>query len=114
MRPLFLFALELQRLLPLLHVHVALQPADSVDEEHTVQVIDLVLKADGAQLLCLLDPFVAVQIEPADPDLLGPLHLGLEVGDREAALCPDDGAIALEEIGRQPDNTSKKSKKKQR
>ena len=51
----------LRELLPaLLRVHAALQSADAIDEEDAVEVVDLVLEADGAQSLGLLADLVAV------------------------------------------------------
>src|SRR5690606_36911096 len=51
-----------QRLPALLHVEVALEPADAVDEEVAVEVVELVLEAHRAQAARLLDDLLAVEV----------------------------------------------------
>src|SRR3954451_10624797 len=56
-----------RHLLKPLHQPLPLQPRQPLDPEHPVELIDLVLVADGAQAVRLLGVPIAVQIPIADP-----------------------------------------------
>src|SRR5690606_1081436 len=79
----------------LLHVQAALQSADAIDEEDAVEMVDLVLDADGAQPFGALLDRIAVEIEAAQQDLRVALDGRGVVGNGEAALLPGDPALAL-------------------
>src|SRR5262245_5704114 len=83
----------------LAHVHAALEPADAVDEEDAVEVVDLVLEAHRLEPLGLDLERVAVEIGRAQAHALGALDVGLEVRNREAAFVPADLALGLDDLG---------------
>ena len=81
----------LARLLPLLlgqpaHDHVALQRRQVIDEQHAVEMVDLVLQAGGEQAVGLdLAPRAGlVQVAHLDPRR--PRHVGVLAGQRQAAF----------------------------
>ena len=71
-----------------------------VDEEHAVEMVDLMLEADREQAV---DPFLmrlAVAIEPAGADAVGAKHLGIMIGHRQAAFRIGHGDVgAFEDLG---------------
>ena len=70
----------------LLEHHVALQAADMVDEEHPVQMVDLMLHAGGEQAGQLFLMRGAGFVLPADTARCRALHIGILFGDRQAAF----------------------------
>jgi predicted O-linked N-acetylglucosamine transferase (SPINDLY family) len=72
---------------------------DAIDEELAVEVVDLVLEADGLEAFGANRDLVALEIARAQQHALGALDLGLEIGDGEAALLPEDLALGLGEHG---------------
>ena len=84
----------LGELLELLHHHVALQLRDVVDEQHAVQMVDLVLQAGGEQAVGFDLLRLAVAVEILDPDRGRPLDLGIIVRDRQAAFLVDRALVA--------------------
>src|SRR5665213_751357 len=66
---------ELRRLGVFLDDAVALQLGDVVDEQHAVEMVDLVLDAGRQQTRCLDLMLFAVKIEIAEHDLRRPLDL---------------------------------------
>ena len=86
------------RLLPLqlLHArgdHRALDRAQIVDEEPALQVVELVLHADGGAVGELRLVRGAVEPEPAHPHPRRAGHVLVDVRDREAALLAGDGLL---------------------
>src|SRR5882724_4682474 len=73
-------------LLDLLHRLLALQPRQVVDEQHPVQVVHLMLDADGEQALgVLLDRLAGVGLV-ADLHPRRPLDLVVDLRNRQAAF----------------------------
>src|SRR5262249_42509932 len=72
-----LFALLAQLLLAPARVHAALEPADAVDEEDAVEVVDLVLEAHGLEVFGLDLDRVPVEVGRAQAHALRALDLGL-------------------------------------
>src|SRR3954454_22427044 len=68
---------------------VALQLRQIVDEQHAVEVVDLVLDAGGEQPLGVLLVYLAVEIGETNTHLRRALDLLVIFGDREAALLVD-------------------------
>ncbi|MCY1300251.1 hypothetical protein D9M70_498120 [compost metagenome] len=64
-----------------------------IDEQHAVQVIDLMLQAGGEQAIGLDHLFLAVTVEMLDGDRRGALDLGVKVWDRQAAFLVDRALI---------------------
>src|SRR5438445_12781207 len=71
----------LGRLREFLDDAAALEPRDVVDEEHAVEVVDLVLQAGGEEAVRLQLLRLAVDIEILHPHLRGPLDLLVEFGN---------------------------------
>src|SRR5215831_3963750 len=95
---LLLLAPEL--LLPAPHVQVPLQLADPVDEEHPVEVVDLVLEAERFELGRVELDLLPVQRARAHDHARIALDVGLEVGHRETALHLGGGAaLAQHDLG---------------
>src|SRR5262249_18843853 len=90
------FALQL--LLALRDVEAALEPADPIDEQLAVEVVDLVLEAHRLEPLRADLDLLAVEIQRAQEHALRALHLRLEVGYREASLVPHDAAVVLGQL----------------
>src|SRR4051812_23536844 len=65
---------------------VALQLRQIVDEQHAIEVVDLVLDAGGEQPVGVLLVHLAVEIGKAEADLRRALDLFIIFGDREAAF----------------------------
>src|SRR5262249_20578816 len=65
---------------------LALEAGDMVDEQHAVEVVDLVLQAGGEQSVGFHHLFLAIKIEVGDAHGGGPRHLLVEFRDREAAF----------------------------
>jgi hypothetical protein len=61
-------------------------------------VIDLVLETDRLQLLRLDLQVLPVEVFRAHADALRTLHVGLEVGHREAAFGPDDPTLGVDDL----------------
>src|SRR5215471_4517274 len=76
-------------LLELLQYHVALELGDMVDEQHTIDVINLVLQAGRQQAIGLDLLRLEVEVEKLDLHRLRPLDLLVVFGDRQAALLVD-------------------------
>src|SRR5689334_800159 len=68
---------------------VALQLRKIVDEQHAVEMIDLVLDAGGIEALSVLLMQLAVEIQEAHTHLRRPLDLLIIFGDRKAAFLVD-------------------------
>src|SRR4029077_3507696 len=87
--------LAFARLFPLGEQQAPFHSAQMIEEQHTIQVIDLVL--DGAGLVrCHLHAIgLTVAIERLERDLERPLHLPIDLRDREAALFGHLHDIAL-------------------
>ncbi|MPL60715.1 hypothetical protein SDC9_06276 [bioreactor metagenome] len=71
--------------------HLPLQGPEVVDEELAVEVVVLVLGAGRPEPVELLLVDLPVETEPAHPHLARAGHLGVLVGDREAAFLVDVG-----------------------
>src|SRR6266481_2776973 len=84
----FLEASLALQLLDLPLVKIALQPADAVDEQLAVEVIDLMLERHGEQAFGLEAHFLLLRRERPHEHARCPLHLRREVDDREAAFLP--------------------------
>ena len=65
---------------------IALEFGNVVDEQHPVEVIDLVLDAGGEQALGILFMQVAVEIELFDFHPCRPFDVLVDIRDRQAAL----------------------------
>src|SRR5262245_41026887 len=65
--------LALGRLGKFLDHPLALEPRDMVDEQHAVEMIDLVLQAGGKEPARLQLLLAAIDVEILDPHLRGPL-----------------------------------------
>ena len=70
----------LRRLGEFLHDAVALELGDMVDEQHAVEMVDLVLDAGGEQAVGLGQVRLAVEVEILEPYLGGPLHVLMHLG----------------------------------
>ena len=57
-----------------------------VDEQHALEMVHLVLEADRQQAVEVLLVRLPMLVEPARADAVGAHHLGILVGDRQAAL----------------------------
>src|SRR5712691_1143540 len=87
-----------QHFLEALEQPLALEAGQSLDPEHAVQLIDLVLVADRAQSFGIFGQYVAVDVLIADPDARITRYLVVDTGHRDAAFpmqdrlgrCPDD------------------------
>src|SRR5580658_2342845 len=91
----FAFAL---RLANLAQGEVAFQRAHAKDEQHAVNVVDLMLHAAREQLFAvLLEPF-AVLVLGANPHLGGAHDLLANVGEAEAALFLVELALAVNDL----------------
>src|SRR5262245_24965703 len=77
---------RLCRLGELLDHAIALEARDAIDEQHAVQMIDLVLDAGGHQPLAVALPELALAVEVTDAYRLGPRHHLEHLGDAEASL----------------------------
>ena len=82
-------AFVLGQLLELPHHHVALQLGNVVDEQHAVEVVDLVLQAGREQAVGLELLRLAVRDRDSRPSPRRALDLGVIVGDRQAAFLVD-------------------------
>src|SRR5438128_1413339 len=69
---------------------LALEPRKPVDPEQAVELVDLVLVADGAQAVRLFGLPIAVDILIADPDARMTLDLVGDAGHRDAAFAVQD------------------------
>src|SRR3546814_8611023 len=69
-----------------------------VDEENALQMIHLMLEADGEEAVQLFLMRLALFVEPTGADVVGAVDFGILIGDRETAL-----AVGLESVGG-PDN----------
>src|SRR6185437_12073054 len=85
-------------LLELLADALTLEAREIVDEELAVDVVHLVLNADGEQLLAVTLEDVAVAVLGAHPDLRGALDLIEVSGHREAPFLGRDLAFAREDL----------------
>src|SRR5687767_14681033 len=85
--------------LPLRERRGALQDAQVVEEQLAVEVVDLVLQAAREQLGRLDLVRVAVEVHRAHDDVLWPLDVRIDVGDREAAFLRLGLARRLEDLG---------------
>src|SRR3546814_8968424 len=74
--------IRLAQLFQLLEQHVALQLRQMVDEQHSVQMVHLVLEAGGEQAIKLLVMRDTVIVQPAGADGGGPFHIGEHLGHR--------------------------------
>src|SRR2546427_7526732 len=75
-----------RQLLNLLEDPIALEPAESIDEETSIEMVDLMRQRASHQLLPEDLPLFAVPIDVANGETLRPLHRLHEIGDREAAF----------------------------
>src|ERR1700761_1812470 len=75
---------------------LALEAGEAGDPEQAVELIDLVLVADGAQAVGLLGVHLAVDILIADPDAGVAHDLVVDPGHRDAAFAMQD------RLGRRP------------
>ena len=80
------FALQLDHLAG---NHLPLHGADMVDEQLAVQVVQLVLRAGGPKPVEIAFLRLAVEPGPAHPHLGRADHLGVDVGERQAAFLED-------------------------
>src|SRR5487761_5863 len=69
---------------------VALQRRDVVDEQHAVEMVDLVLDASGEQALGLELADFVLRVEIAYADRRRPLDVGILLGQRQAAFAAHD------------------------
>src|SRR5687767_567807 len=76
------------------HYQVAFQLREVIDEQNPVQVVDLVLDADGQKAIGFLFLRLAVVIDIAEPHARRPLHLRIIIGDRQTTLFVD-GALVV-------------------
>ena len=72
---------------------------DPVEQEHAVEVVDLVLDHAGEQVVTLHDDLGAVEVDAAHRDPLGPDHLEPEARDGEAALVGQHLTLGLHDHG---------------
>src|SRR5689334_13494412 len=68
---------------------LAFEPRDVIDEQHAVEMIDLMLQAGGKEPARLHLLLSALKVEILDPHLRRPLDLLVELRDREAAFLVD-------------------------
>ena len=66
-----------------------------VDEQHPVEMVDLMLQADRQQPVDLAVLDLAVGVPPARAHPIGAQHLGILLGDRQAALLVGHQGFAL-------------------
>ncbi len=78
--------LRLRRLGELLDHHLAFQARDIVDEQHAVQVVDLVLQASRKQAVGFDDLFFAIAVEMLNGDTGRTLDFGIVIRNGEATL----------------------------
>src|SRR5690606_41955404 len=71
-----------------------LQAREVLDEDAAVQVVDLVLDADGQQALGLEREGFAIEAQRPHGDPVGPLDFLVDAGHRQAALLVALGGIA--------------------
>ena len=57
-----------------------------VDEQDAFEMVHLMLEADREQPVEILLVLLAMLVEPARADMVGAHHLGILVGDRQAAF----------------------------
>ena len=57
-----------------------------VDEQDALEMVHLMLEADREQAVEVFLMLLAILVEPAGADMVGPQHLGILVGDRQAAF----------------------------
>ncbi len=70
-----------------------------LDQEHPVEVVELVLEQSGHQLVGLDIDLVSVQVPSPEVDLLGPDYLPGQAGHRKAALLVDPLTAGLDQLG---------------
>ena len=72
---------------------------DAVEDEHAVEVVDLVLDHAGEEVVALEDDLVAVEVEAAHGHEVGAHDLEAEPGHREAPFAVDLLARHLDDLG---------------
>src|ERR687898_3525441 len=73
-------------LAPLLEGPLAVAPGQPLDEQHPVQVVDLMLHAAGQHPLAVHSQRLAAHVDGLDADLHGPLAGVVDAGEGQAAL----------------------------
>src|SRR4249920_2689090 len=77
---------------------LALEAGQPPDPEHAVELVDLMLVADGAQAVAFFGLQIAVDVVIADADACVALDLVADAGHRDAAFPVQD------HLGRGPDD----------
>src|SRR5262249_57681650 len=80
-------------------VRVALERADSVDEQLPVEMVDLVLQRDREQTVGLDGDLLLIEGPRFHQDLGAAAYLGGELHDPEPAFLPEYRAVALDDDG---------------
>ena len=78
---------------------LALVLVEALDEQHAVEVVDLVLEDPGQVLVGLDRDLVAVEVEPGQVDLLGTHDRPRQAGDRETPSSKVHSPRASESTG---------------
>src|SRR5205823_1342858 len=80
-------------------IEVALQPGQVVEEESSLEVVDLVLERDREELFRLDLDLLLLGRPRTHEDAPCTLHRRRQIGNRETALLPYDLALALGDLG---------------
>ena len=78
---------------------VAFQCADVADVELAVQVVGLVQKGAGQQLLARLFEYLSVNVLGANRDFVGTSHVLAEVGNAQASFTLGVAAFGMNDLG---------------
>src|SRR5437588_928238 len=89
----------LRQLLNLFQDAILLEAAQMIDEQHAVEMVDLVAERPGHQPLAPHLALLAVAVEVADLHALRPRHGLGEVGDRQTAFVLGDLPDPLDDLG---------------